>query len=156
MSTIPNTPSFRPNTPTPLNPFNKNKPPHKDTGPLTDPNANSLAKAIKPTNESETVSAASQAREAAEGLVSTTFIEPILKQLRESNNTPPPFGPSNAEKQFSALLDTKLSDEIVKAANFPLVERIIENILRNAPSDEQASPLPRANRPQTPSLDIKG
>lgn len=75
-----------------------------------------------------------KARSAAEGLVSTTFIEPILKQVRESNNTPPPFGPSSAEKQFSALLDTKLADEIVHAANFPLVERISKQLLSNMPT----------------------
>ena len=74
-----------------------------------------------------------KARMAAEGLVSTTFIEPILKQMRESNNTPPPFGPSRAEKQFASLLDTKLSDEIVKASNFPLIQRITDELLRNMP-----------------------
>jgi Rod binding domain-containing protein len=77
-----------------------------------------------------------KAKLAAEGLVSTTFIEPILKQVRESNHTPPPFGPSNAEKQFSALLDTRLADDIVHAANFPLVQRITDQLLRNMPSAE--------------------
>ena len=77
-----------------------------------------------------------KARQAAEGLVSTTFIEPILKQMRESNNTPPPFGPSRAEKQFASLLDTKLSDEMVKASNFPLVQRIADQLLRNMPVTE--------------------
>ncbi|MBL4697994.1 MAG: rod-binding protein, partial [Phycisphaerales bacterium] len=81
---------------------------------------------------------------------STTFIEPILKQMRESNNTPPPFGPGKAEKQFATLLDTQLADKIVHAANFPLVQRITNDILRNMPADPAA--------PQTPkqTLDIKG
>tara|TARA_R110002072_G_scaffold42064_12_gene118205 strand:- start:160775 stop:161275 length:501 start_codon:yes stop_codon:yes gene_type:complete len=84
-----------------------------------------------------------KAAEAAEGLVATTFIEPILKQVRESNDAPPPFGPSNAEKQFSALLDTKLSDEIVHAANFPLVERITQQLLKNMPALEAADQTPK-------------
>ena len=84
-----------------------------------------------------------KAAEAAEGLVATTFIEPILKQVRESNDAPPPFGPSNAEKQFSALLDTKLSDEIVHAANFPLVERITQQLLKNMPAIEAADQTPK-------------
>lgn len=84
-----------------------------------------------------------KAAEAAEGLVATTFIEPILKQVRESNDAPPPFGPSNAEKQFSALLDTKLSDEIVHAANFPLVERITQQLLQNMPALEAADQPPK-------------
>ncbi len=84
-----------------------------------------------------------KAAEAAEGLVATTFIEPILKQVRESNDAPPPFGPSNAEKQFSALLDTKLSDEIVHAANFPLVERITQQLLKNMPAIEAVDQTPK-------------
>lgn len=84
-----------------------------------------------------------KAAAAAEGLISATFIEPILKQVRESNDTPPPFGPSNAEKQFSALLDTKLSDEIVHAANFPLVERITQQLLENMPAIEAVDQTPK-------------
>ncbi len=90
--------------------------------------------------------ALAKARTAAEGLISTTFIEPILKQVRESNDTPPPFGPSSAEKQFSALLDTKLADEIVQAANFPLVERISQQLMKNMPQPT----------PATQPLDIQG
>ncbi len=71
-----------------------------------------------------------QARAAAEGLVSATFIEPILKQIREGNDAPPPFGPSSAEKQFGALLDTRLADEIAHATNFPIVQRIAEQLSR--------------------------
>mgnify|MGYP003630149151 CR=1 FL=1 len=74
-----------------------------------------------------------EARVAAEGLVSSTFIEPILKQIRESNTAPPPFGPSSAEKQFASLLDTNIADEIVHAANFPLVERIANQLMKNMP-----------------------
>ncbi len=85
------------------------------------------------------------ARKAAEGLVSTTFIEPILKQVRESNDAPPPFGPGKGEKQFGAILDTKLADQIVHAANFPLVERIAAQLMRNMPGGEP-----------TQQVDVKG
>jgi Rod binding domain-containing protein len=113
--------------------------------PLRAANPNPLSVATKPDSEGEE-SNQSRARAAAEGLVSTTFIEPILKQLRESNNTPPPFGPSSAEKQFSTMLDTKLSDEIVRAANFPLVTRIAAQLMENMPSQN----------PPRQSLDING
>lgn len=73
-----------------------------------------------------------KAREAAEMLVSTTLVEPVLKQLRESNNAAPPFGPTPAEKQFGALLDHRLSHDIVKSANFPMVDRLARDLLRNA------------------------
>jgi len=100
---------------------------NKHTDPLRAANPGPLSQADK------TKEGAEQARQAAEGLVSTSFVEPILKQARESNHAPPPFGPSRTEKQFGALLDTRLSDELVRAANFPLVERITAQLQRNMP-----------------------
>ena len=114
------------------------KPAPKDKGALsaTTPQGLSLARNTNGTTGNEAAQSSTQkARMAAEGLVSTTFIEPILKQLRESNNTPPPFGPGKAEKQFATLLDTKLADEIVRSANFPLVERITAQLLQNMPAE---------------------
>lgn len=71
-----------------------------------------------------------KAREAAEKLVSTTLIEPVLKQLRESNNAAEPFAPTEGEKQFGALLDHRLAHDIVKAANFPMVDRLARDLLK--------------------------
>jgi len=116
------------------------KPLPKDKGPLSIANRQGLSIAHNPNAPQGIQTREEKAQEAAEGLVSTTFIEPILKQMRESNNTPPPFGPSRAEKQFSALLDTKLSDEIVQAANFPLIERITAQLLRNMPVTQTPEP----------------
>ncbi len=138
--TIPPIPPYPPSRPA----IDTDKLPPKNTNPLANPNPLSIA--TKPSSNDESQSSTVRARQAAEGLVSTTFIEPILKQMRESNDTPPPFGPSNAEKQFASLLDTKLADEIVRAANFPLVERITAQLLRNMP-DIQINEKP---------LDIKG
>lgn len=131
-------------------PIDVRKSESKDRGTLsaTTPQGLSLAHDSNgtKTNELPGTNETTNARKAAEGLVSTTFIEPILKQVRESNNTPPPFGPSTAEKQFASLLDTKLADEIVKAANFPLVERITAQLLQN---------MPQADAP-TQAIDTKG
>lgn len=74
---------------------------------------------------------AAKARQAAELLVSTTLVEPVLKQIRESNNAAPPFGPAPGEKQFGALLDHRLAHDIVRSANFPLVDRLARNLLNN-------------------------
>ncbi len=71
------------------------------------------------------------AREAAEKLIATTLVEPILKQMRETNNAAPPFGPTPAEKQFGALLDHRLSHDLVRSANFPIVDRVARDLLRN-------------------------
>ncbi len=136
----------------PQTPVDIRKSESKDRGTLsaTTPQGLSLAQGTNDTKTNELPGTSQaegvKARLAAEGLVSATFIEPILKQVRESNNTPPPFGPSSAEKQFSSLLDTKLADEIVKAANFPLVERITAQLLKNMPQTD----LP------TQAIDTKG
>jgi len=127
--------------------INPRKPLPKYTDPLRGAATGPLSLPTKPTNNG-TEPAEARAQRAAEGLVSTTFIEPILKQMRESNTAPPPFGPGQGEKQFSSLLDTKLADGIVHAANFPLVKRIAEEMLRNMPTQRPATPQ------QT--LDIKG
>src|SRR5690606_33176977 len=70
-----------------------------------------------------------EAREAAEMLVSTTFVEPIFKQMRESDRTAAPFAPSEGEKQFRALLDTRLAQEMVKSARWGLVDRVAQDLL---------------------------
>ncbi len=148
INTRANTPTIPPIPPIPSSrpAVDTGKQPPKNTNPLSTPNLNPLSIATKPSGSDEPESATLRARQAAEGLVSATFIEPILKQVRESNDTPPPFGPSNAEKQFASLLDTKLADEIVRAANFPLVKRITAQLLRNMP-EVQVNENP---------LDIKG
>jgi Rod binding domain-containing protein len=73
-----------------------------------------------------------RAREAAELLVSSTLVEPILKQARENNNAAPPFGPTQAEKQFGGILDHRLAHEMVSGSNFPLVDRLARDLLNRA------------------------
>ncbi|RMH27705.1 MAG: hypothetical protein D6692_07260 [Planctomycetota bacterium] len=71
-----------------------------------------------------------RALDAARQLVATTLVEPILKQARETNHAPPPFGPTQAERQFGSLLDHKLAQDIVTASDFPLVDRLAQDLLR--------------------------
>lgn len=78
-----------------------------------------------------------EARQAAEGLVATSFIKPILAQTRESNNAPPPFGPTQAEKQFQSLLDNRLADELVHAAQFPIVDRMVKQFTAHLEQPQQ-------------------
>ncbi|MGV6814407.1 MAG: hypothetical protein ACWA5W_05270 [Phycisphaerales bacterium] len=121
-------------------------------GPLSVPTQQGLSLA-NPTSDTEQARSkggengdqVAQARKAAEGLVSNTFIEPILKQIRESNDAPPPFGPTQAEKQFGALLDTKVADEIVQGTNFPIVEQITQRLLSYTPAGQ---PIVDLHNPQ--------
>lgn len=71
-----------------------------------------------------------RARAAAEQLVATTFIAPILKEAREAAaKVPPPFGPGEGEKQFRALGDARLADRLARAANWGIVDRIASDLL---------------------------
>jgi hypothetical protein len=76
-----------------------------------------------------------KARDGAEQFVTETFVLPLLKQLRESDHTPPPFGPSEGEKQFRALGDVELARRIVHAAKFPLVDRVARDLLKRSGKD---------------------
>ncbi len=75
------------------------------------------------------------AREAAESLVAITLVQPILSQLRESSMAAPPFEPTPAEKQFRALQDARLAQDIVSRARFPLVEQVARGVLKQAGAD---------------------
>jgi Rod binding domain-containing protein len=72
-----------------------------------------------------------QARDAAEKFVSISLVQPLLAQLRENSQAAPPFAPSNGEKQFRAMLDAHIAQEITHAARFPLVDGVARRLLRN-------------------------
>ena len=74
---------------------------------------------------------AEEIREAAEQLVSATF-KPILNQIRESNDAAPPFAPTQGEKQFGALMDQRIADEIVKSSRLPIVDRLTRDFAARA------------------------
>ena len=75
-----------------------------------------------------------KAREAAQEIVSMTLVQPLLKLARESNSAAPPFGPGKGEQTFSGLLDATYAQEIVRAAQFPLVDRLARDMLsRSSP-----------------------
>lgn len=74
------------------------------------------------------------ARRSAEQFVSMALVQPLLKQLRESNHTAPPFAPSQGEKQFQSLMDAEVAQRMVRAAHFPLVDRLARDMLNKAQS----------------------
>ena len=71
----------------------------------------------------------SEARTAAEQLVATTFVVPMLKRFRENNNAAAPFAPTSAEKSLRSLTDTTLAESIVHKSNWPLVEQLAQRML---------------------------
>jgi Rod binding domain-containing protein len=83
----------------------------------------------KKTNETPLTPAA-KARDVAEQYVSIALVQPLLKQLRETSNAAPPFAPTQAEKQFRALTDADLAQRIVRAKQFPLIDRLARDLLK--------------------------
>lgn len=92
----------------------------------------------------------SEARDAAADFVAAAFIEPLLKQLRSTTTSAPPFAPGPGEQQFRGLMDAQLSRRIAHAAHFPLVDRVAQDLLRkprSVPAEvgtPATAPLPSA------------
>lgn len=78
-----------------------------------------------------------KARETAEQLVAVVLVQPILKQLRESNQAAEPFKPTRGEQQFQGMLDAKLAQQITQSARFPLVERLTRDMRQQMRTDAQ-------------------
>ena len=80
-----------------------------------------------------------QAREVATQFVATAFIMPVLEMLHDSPFATEPFAPNDAERRFAPLLDWQIADRVTSSANFPLVDRIVEQMLRTSePTDARA------------------
>ncbi|MBX3401918.1 MAG: hypothetical protein KF699_00760 [Phycisphaeraceae bacterium] len=81
----------------------------------------------------------SEALDAARQLVSITLVQPLLAQLRATSDAAPPFAPTPAERQFRAMSDAHLAQEIVKAARFPLVDRLARDMLSRSAAGRAAA-----------------
>ncbi len=70
------------------------------------------------------------AESAAKQLVSSALVMPVLESMRESNfGEDGPFSPGMVEQRFAPMLDQQLADRITGAANFGLVQQIVERYL---------------------------
>lgn len=83
-------------------------------------------------------------RAAAEQLVATTLVEPILKQLRQSSTAAPPFGPGEGEKKFRDISDAHTAREIVRSERFGLVERLAQDLRERTASLSKSGKEPTA------------
>lgn len=69
------------------------------------------------------------ARRAAREFVAMSLVQPLLKEMRESNHAAPPFAPTGAEKQFQSMLDAHSAQQIVRARQFSLVDSVARKLL---------------------------
>lgn len=91
------------------------------------------------------VSPEAQAKEAARDFVAMAFVQPVLKQLRESNHAAPPFGPGKGEQQFRALMDAEIARKVVRASDWPLVDGLAQRLLEKS-KGKAAAPAAEGNR----------
>lgn len=83
----------------------------------------------KATGEGERAGPEDRARQAARDFVAMAFVQPVLKQLRESNHTAAPFAPGPGERQFRALMDAEIARKVVGSSDWPLVDRLARQLL---------------------------
>jgi len=68
-------------------------------------------------------------RTAAEQLVASTLVLPLLAQMQDDPFRTDLFHGGSAEDMFAAQLNTHLADRIVAKANLPIVEQIYQSAL---------------------------
>tara|TARA_Y100001933_G_scaffold172594_1_gene170860 strand:+ start:52 stop:516 length:465 start_codon:yes stop_codon:yes gene_type:complete len=88
---------------------------------------------------------ADEARGVAEGFVAKVFIEPLLKMVREANTQPPPFGPGPGEKEFGSLIDAQRAMDLVRSAEWPIVDRLASDLTRSPAPSLGGQPAPRSH-----------
>src|SRR5262245_28078632 len=82
-------------------------------------------------------STADDVRAAAQDFVATALVQPVLKQLRESNQAAEPFKPNAAERSFRTMLDNALAARITRSSNWPLVQRVVDQFQARAGQPRQ-------------------
>ncbi|MAA52724.1 MAG: hypothetical protein CMJ41_06860 [Phycisphaerae bacterium] len=74
----------------------------------------------------------STVRDAAQKLVSSSLVLPILASIRDGGQfMQEPFKPGVVERRFGPLLDQALADEITTSSRFDLVDSIVEQFTRD-------------------------
>ena len=71
-----------------------------------------------------------RARTAAEQLVSTALVQPVFKQLRESNNAAEPFAPNQAEPHVPRADGCTNCARMVHSSHWGLVDHLARGMLK--------------------------
>lgn len=71
---------------------------------------------------------ADEARRAAEQLVASSLVVPVLAQLHEGPFRSELFAPGSAERRFAPMLDQHLADRITASGRFPIVDAIADRL----------------------------
>ena len=68
------------------------------------------------------------ARQAAEQLVSTSLVLPILASMREGTFLSGPFKPGTMERRFGPMLDVHTAEAITSSSRFDLVDSVVDQL----------------------------
>ncbi|MCC7191697.1 MAG: hypothetical protein IT444_02850 [Phycisphaeraceae bacterium] len=71
------------------------------------------------------------ARQAAQQLVATTLVQPMLAQMNNDPFKTPMFHGGQAEETFNQQLQTILGDRITAGANFPIVRTVYKQLMQH-------------------------
>lgn len=93
----------------------------------------------------EGLTPAELARKTAEDFVASAFVEPLLKQLRETNHAAAPFAPGPAEKQFGGIIDAQVARQIARASRFGLVDEMARRMLNKGLTEAQQKEVKSAS-----------
>jgi hypothetical protein len=69
------------------------------------------------------------ARQAAEQLVSTSLVLPILASMREGTFLSGPFKPGTMERRFGPMLDVHTAEAITSSSRFDLVDSVVDQLV---------------------------
>ncbi len=80
-----------------------------------------------------------EARESAEELVAIALVQPILSQMRSSNQAAEPFKPNEAERTFGSMMDAILARRLVHSSNWGLVDNVAQRLRRDGVAPQVGS-----------------
>ncbi len=105
---------------------------------------NLTAKAGAATAAQPSLAQQARARKAAQEFVASTFIQPLLDQMRKDPFRSKLFHGGQAEDMFSQQLNRKLADRIVASTRLPIVDTVYREILRQPAQAPAALTEPQA------------
>jgi hypothetical protein len=69
------------------------------------------------------------ARQQAGELVALSLVQPILGEMRETNNAWGPFKPGAWEKRLGPILDAEVAKDVVNSSSWGLIDQLASNFL---------------------------
>lgn len=102
-------------------------------------NANVLAGRQDAATDRTDSSDRDKVRDAAQKLVSSSFVLPLLAQMRNSAFKSDLMRGGKGEDAFGAQLDTIIADRVVESGNFNLVDQIEKQLMKRGSMNSGAS-----------------